>query len=101
VYYHLPLVHLLPAKARLLAAQVLVSEDLSSQPRAEYREGQVTEGRCLEVAANFPLNEWRHGGPLIELDVTGKDEPSGMDLIQLILIRFTIPEQSTLRQTSL
>jgi hypothetical protein len=26
-----------------------------------------------EVVACFPLDEWRHWGPLIELDITGKD----------------------------
>jgi hypothetical protein len=34
---------------------------------------QVMEEHCPEGRCLFPLDEWRHWGPLIELDITGKD----------------------------
>ena len=48
-------------------------------------EERCPGGRCL-----FPLHEWRHGGPLIELDITRKDCLPRVNFIQLVLIRFTV-----------
>jgi hypothetical protein len=70
------------------------TSDTGSFSSAKTGDRGALSGRSLPISPSIS-----GAGPFIELDITGKDYPSRVYFVKLILVRFAVTKQSVFRRS--